>query len=95
MDEPKRLYRPRTGRMLSGVCAGLANYFGMDPTIPTIIMIKIGIIGGAGYTAGELIRLLINHPEAEIAFMNSSACSSTIRRRKSSSSTAAAMRATV
>lgn len=35
-------------------------------------MIKIGIIGGAGYTAGELIRLLLHHPEAEIAFVNSS-----------------------
>ncbi|MCD7900759.1 MAG: N-acetyl-gamma-glutamyl-phosphate reductase [Bacteroides sp.] len=35
-------------------------------------MIKIGIIGGAGYTAGELIRLLINHPEADIVFINSS-----------------------
>ena len=34
-------------------------------------MIRIGIIGGAGYTAGELIRLLINHPEAEIVFVNS------------------------
>lgn len=34
-------------------------------------MIKIGIIGGAGYTAGELIRLLINHPDAEIVFVNS------------------------
>ena len=34
-------------------------------------MIKVGIIGGAGYTAGELIRLLINHPEAEITFVNS------------------------
>ena len=27
-------------------------------------MIKVGIIGGAGYTAGELIRLLLNHPDA-------------------------------
>jgi len=35
-------------------------------------MIRIGIIGGAGYTAGELIRLLINHPDAEIVFINSS-----------------------
>ncbi len=35
-------------------------------------MIKAGIIGGAGYTAGELIRLLINHPETEIKFINSS-----------------------
>lgn len=34
-------------------------------------MIKVGIIGGAGYTAGELIRLLLGHPEAEIKFVNS------------------------
>jgi N-acetyl-gamma-glutamyl-phosphate reductase len=34
-------------------------------------MIKAGIIGGAGYTGGELIRLLINHPQVEIAFVNS------------------------
>ena len=33
-------------------------------------MIKAGIIGGAGYTAGELLRLLINHPEVEIRFVN-------------------------
>ncbi len=34
-------------------------------------MKKIGIIGGAGYTAGELLRLLINHPEVSIAFVHS------------------------
>jgi len=34
-------------------------------------MIKVGIIGGAGYTAGELIRILINHPNVEIVFINS------------------------
>jgi len=34
--------------------------------------IKAGIIGGAGYTAGELIRILIHHPCVEIAFVNSS-----------------------
>ncbi len=34
-------------------------------------MIKAGIIGGAGYTAGELIRLLVNHPDVEIAFVHS------------------------
>ena len=36
-------------------------------------MIKIGILGAAGYTGGELIRLLLNHPEAEIVFANSKA----------------------
>lgn len=35
-------------------------------------MIKVGIIGGAGYTAGELLRLLINHPGVEISFIHSS-----------------------
>ncbi len=34
-------------------------------------MIRIGILGAAGYTGGELIRLLVNHPNAEIVFANS------------------------
>ena len=34
-------------------------------------MIKIGILGAAGYTGGELIRLLVHHPEVEIVFANS------------------------
>ena len=33
--------------------------------------IKVGILGAAGYTGGELIRLLLNHPKAEIVFANS------------------------
>lgn len=34
-------------------------------------MIRVGIIGGAGYTAGELLRLLTGHPDVEICFVNS------------------------
>ncbi|MBX9891108.1 MAG: N-acetyl-gamma-glutamyl-phosphate reductase [Chitinophagaceae bacterium] len=34
-------------------------------------MIKAGIIGGAGYTGGELIRILLNHPQVTIAFVHS------------------------
>lgn len=34
-------------------------------------MIKTGIISGAGYTAGELLRILINHPDVEIVFVHS------------------------
>jgi N-acetyl-gamma-glutamyl-phosphate reductase len=33
--------------------------------------IKIGIIGGAGYTGGELLRILIHHPQAEFVYINS------------------------
>lgn len=39
-------------------------------TIPTT-MIKTGIFGAAGYTGGELIRLLVNHPQAQIVFAHS------------------------
>jgi N-acetyl-gamma-glutamyl-phosphate reductase len=35
-------------------------------------MVKVGIIGGAGYTAGELLRILLFHPQAEIVFVQSS-----------------------
>ena len=35
-------------------------------------MIKVAIAGGAGYTAGELIRILINHPLAELKYIQSS-----------------------
>ena len=34
-------------------------------------LIRVGILGAAGYTGGELIRLLLNHPQAEIVFANS------------------------
>lgn len=34
-------------------------------------MVRVGILGAAGYTGGELIRLLLNHPEADIVFANS------------------------
>ncbi len=40
-------------------------------------MIKIGIVGGSGYTGGELIRLLVGHPEAEIAIVTSRRLSGT------------------
>jgi len=34
-------------------------------------MIRVGILGAAGYTGGELIRVLVNHPDVEIVFANS------------------------
>ena len=33
--------------------------------------IKVGIVGAAGYTAGELLRILVNHPRAEVVFAQS------------------------
>ena len=36
-DKKQKLTRPRTGRMLSGVCAGLANFFGLDVSLVRIV----------------------------------------------------------
>jgi len=48
----KVLVRPRDGRMLAGVCAGLADYFGMDVTLLRLIVAAIAIFtGGAGVIA--------------------------------------------
>jgi N-acetyl-gamma-glutamyl-phosphate reductase len=35
------------------------------------VIIKAGIVGGAGYTGGEMIRLLLNHPQVDLTFVNS------------------------
>ncbi len=43
MDEPKKLRRPRQGRMLAGVCAAFANYFGLDPTVVRVAYVLLTI----------------------------------------------------
>ncbi len=37
MEAEKKLRRPHTGRMLAGVCAGIANYFALDPTVIRVV----------------------------------------------------------
>jgi phage shock protein PspC (stress-responsive transcriptional regulator) len=53
MNEPssngaKRLYRPRDGRVVAGVCAGLAAYFGIDPTLVRLAFASATVFGGVG-----------------------------------------------
>jgi len=53
MNEPssqgtKRLYRSRDGRVVAGVCAGLAAYFGVDPTLVRLAFALLTIFGGMG-----------------------------------------------
>jgi phage shock protein C len=51
-NETKMLVRSRKGRMAAGVCAGLAEYFGMDVTLVRVIVAVIAVItGGAGVLA--------------------------------------------
>lgn len=44
----KRLYRSKSDRMLGGVCAGLAHFLGMDPTVIRLIFLVLFLLGGHG-----------------------------------------------
>jgi len=41
MDFSKRLYRSKSQKMIAGVCGGLANYFGVDPTLVRLVFILL------------------------------------------------------
>ncbi|KAA3659261.1 MAG: PspC domain-containing protein [Chloroflexi bacterium] len=43
----KKLTRPMDNRMVAGVCAGLANYFNIDPTIVRLLFVILGLVGGS------------------------------------------------
>ena len=48
----KVLVRPRNGRMVAGVCAGAAGYFGIDVTLVRVLVAAVAVItGGAGVLA--------------------------------------------
>ena len=65
---PKRLTRSKDDRVIAGVCAGAAQYFGIDPVIARIVAIALVFFGGAGallYLAAVL--LVPNEGEPGIA----------------------------
>lgn len=44
---PKRLYRSRSNSMIAGVCAGLAEYLGMDPTVMRLLYVLLSMFSAA------------------------------------------------
>jgi phage shock protein C len=60
-DSPKKLYRSRTERRISGVCGGLAEYFNIDPTLVRLLFVLgLLLVGG---TLWAYIILMIVIPE--------------------------------
>jgi phage shock protein PspC (stress-responsive transcriptional regulator) len=54
-DERKRLVRPRAGRMIAGVCAGISDYFGIDPNIVRLLLVLVTVFS---FGAGALVYVL-------------------------------------
>ncbi len=64
----KRLYRSRTERVLGGVCGGIAEYFGVDPTLVRLLALVLILAGGVGIIAYIIAWIVIpEEPEKEKA----------------------------
>ena len=60
MDERKRLYKSRNNKMICGVCAGIADYFNIDPSIVRVLWAVLALAAGTGviaYVACAIILL--------------------------------------
>lgn len=62
--EPKRLYRSKNDRVLGGVCAGLGNFFTIDPVLVRVLWAVSFFLGGVGFLAYLIAWIII--PEERI-----------------------------
>jgi len=55
----KKLYRSRKDKMIAGVCAGLANYFGMDSTWMRLIFVVFLLLGGSALLVYAILWIVV------------------------------------
>lgn len=62
-DQTKRLERDTSNKMIAGVAAGVANYFGIDPTVVRVLWALTIFFGGLGFIVYVVMWILV--PEAD------------------------------
>ena len=55
----KKLYKSNQHKMLDGVCGGIAEYFGIDPTVVRLIWALFSLMGGCGILAYIIAAIII------------------------------------
>lgn len=55
----KKLYKSNQNKMLDGVCGGIAEYFGIDPTVVRLIWALFSVMGGCGILAYIIAAIII------------------------------------
>ena len=55
----KRLYKSNQNKMIDGVCGGIAEYFGVDPTVVRLLWALFSLMGGSGILAYILAAIII------------------------------------
>lgn len=59
MEEPRKLYKSSSNKMVSGVCGGIAEYANIDPTIVRLLWVVFSFVGGAGVLAYIIAAIII------------------------------------
>jgi phage shock protein C len=59
MEEPRKLYRSRSQRMIAGVCGGLAEYFNVDATLIRVLFLVLAVFGGTGLVIYVVMWLIV------------------------------------
>ena len=63
MSQYKQLFRSRDNRMVAGVCAGLGEFLGIDPTVMRLVFVIAGLLGYVGPLLLVYLVLFIVVPE--------------------------------
>ncbi len=61
MEDKKRLYKSEEDKMLAGVCGGIAEFFGIDPTLVRLGWVLFTLLGGSGLLAYIIAAIIIPH----------------------------------
>ena len=62
----KKLYRSDENKMLAGVCGGIAEYFGVDPTLIRLAWVVFSLLGGSGLLAYILAAIIIPRDDSKL-----------------------------
>jgi phage shock protein PspC (stress-responsive transcriptional regulator) len=57
--EPKKLYKSNQNKMIDGVCGGIAEYFGVDPTVVRLGTVVLSLLGFSGVLAYIIAAIII------------------------------------
>ena len=57
--ENKKLYKSNQNKMIDGVCGGIAEYFGIDPTLVRLAVVVLSLMGFSGVIAYILAAIII------------------------------------
>ena len=66
MDERKRLYKSRNNKMICGVCAGIADYFNIDPSIVRVLWVVAALAAGTGVLAYIACAIILPEGDTEV-----------------------------